>query len=312
MFDSNVANTPAVTSTGENGAAGVFATSNSGTGVAAISGSGTGLYAQSDNGTGANVRSNSGTSLHAQSGSGLAGFFQGDVRVTGTVGVGTEHPSAPLHVSGPIATGSSGSSPGALTFFPPDGAAWFHIDNNGAIGAPIGRLRFSYGGQPGEHEAMSLDQHGNLVVGGNVAASDLIVTGADCAEEFDITDASELEPGMLVVLDQEGKVRQSQHAYDKRVAGVISGAGDYKPGLVLDRRPFQGHRLPVAVVGKVYCKVDARYAPIEVGDLLTTSPTPGHAMKADDPLRAFGAVIGKALRGFQSGQGLVPILVALK
>jgi hypothetical protein len=68
----------------------------------------------------------------------------------------------------------------------------------------------------------------------------------------------------------------------------------------------------VAVVGKVYCKVDAQYAPIEVGDLLTTSPTPGHAMKADDPLRAFGAVIGKALRGLQSGQGLVPILVALQ
>jgi hypothetical protein len=322
MFDSNVTNTPAVTSTGENGAAGVFATSNSGTGVAAISGSGTGLYAQSDSGTGANVRSNSGISLHAQSGSGtgihaqsdsgIAGFFQGEVRVTGTVGVGTEHPSAPLHVSGTIATGISGSSPGTITFFPPDGAAWFHIDNNGAVGAPIGRLRFSYGGKPGEHEAMSLDQHGNLVVDGNVAASDLIVTGADCAEEFDITDASEIEPGMLVVLDQDGKVRQSQQAYDKRVAGVISGAGDYKPGLVLDRRPFQGYRLPVAVVGKVYCKVDARYAPIEVGDLLTTSPTPGHAMKADDPLRAFGAVIGKALRGFQSGQGLVPILVALQ
>ena len=54
--------------------------------------------------------------------------------------------------------------------------------------------------------------------------------------------------------------------------------------------------MPVALVGKVYCKVDASYSPIEVGDLLTTSLTPGHAMKANDHVKAFGAVIGKALR----------------
>src|SRR5208282_6491995 len=34
---------------------------------------------------------------------------------------------------------------------------------------------------------------------------------------------------------------------------------------------------------KVCCKVDADYASIEVGDLLTTSSTAGHAMKAEDP-----------------------------
>jgi hypothetical protein len=71
-------------------------------------------------------------------------------------------------------------------------------------------------------------------------------------------------------------------------------------------------RVPVALVGKVYCKVDASYAPIRVGDLLTTSPTPGYAMKADDQNRAFGAVIGKALASLGSGTGLVPILVALQ
>ena len=53
-------------------------------------------------------------------------------------------------------------------------------------------------------------------------------------------------------------------------------------------------------------------APIEVGDLLTTSATPGHAMKATDPLKAFGAVIGKALRPLDSGQGLIPVLIALQ
>ena len=115
-----------------------------------------------------------------------------------------------------------------------------------------------------------------------------------------------------MVLDQDGALHQSQQAYDKRVAGVISGAGDYKSGLILDRRQSQDNRVPVALVGKVYCKVDAQYAPIEAGDLLTTSPTLGHAMKADDPFKAFGSVIGRALRSLETGQGLIPILIALQ
>jgi hypothetical protein len=70
--------------------------------------------------------------------------------------------------------------------------------------------------------------------------------------------------------------------------------------------------MPVALIGKVTCKVDARYGSVEIGDLLTTSPTPGHAMKAVDYASAFGAVIGKALRPLSEGCDLVPILVALQ
>jgi hypothetical protein len=70
--------------------------------------------------------------------------------------------------------------------------------------------------------------------------------------------------------------------------------------------------MPLALIGRVCCKVDADYCPIEIGDLLTTSPTPGHAMKAADPLKAFGTVIGKALHPLESGHGLIPILVALQ
>jgi hypothetical protein len=102
------------------------------------------------------------------------------------------------------------------------------------------------------------------------------------------------------------------HPYDKRVAGVVAGAGDYRPGLVLDKRPQAANRVSVALLGKVFCKVDARYGAIEVGDLLTTSPTPGFGMRADDPRKAFGAVIGKALRPLTDGQGLIPILIALQ
>jgi hypothetical protein len=104
----------------------------------------------------------------------------------------------------------------------------------------------------------------------------------------------------------------SQFAYDKRVAGVISGAGSYKPGIVLDKQGDAANRMPVALVGKVYCKADAQFGAIEIGDLLTTSPTPGHAMKATDQARAIGAIVGKALEPLLSGVGLIRMLVVMQ
>jgi len=65
-------------------------------------------------------------------------------------------------------------------------------------------------------------------------------------------------------------------------------------------------------MGKAYCKVDATHAAIQIGDLLTTSPMKGHAMKAEDPYKAFGAVIGKALGSLNEGLGMIPVLVALQ
>lgn len=150
------------------------------------------------------------------------------------------------------------------------------------------------------------------VVGNILATGDIRLANADCAEEFDICDANQIEPGTVMVLGGDGRLQPSRSEYDKRVAGVISGAGDYKPGIVLDQQKSRGGRQPIALLGKVFCKVDAQYGAIEVGDLLTTAPTPGHAMKASDPLKAFGAVIGKALRPWTEGQGLVPILIALQ
>jgi hypothetical protein len=141
---------------------------------------------------------------------------------------------------------------------------------------------------------------------------DIRLLNADCAEDFDICETERIEPGSVMVLGEEGKLEQSHKAYDKRVAGVISGAGDYKPGIVLDKQQSSNTRKPIALLGKVYCKVDAEHGAIEIGDLLTTSPTPGHAMKADDPAKAFGAVIGKALRPLAAGQDMIPLLITLQ
>ena len=154
---------------------------------------------------------------------------------------------------------------------------------------------------------MVVDTNGDLRVNG-----DIILANADCAEQFDIADIPAAEPGTVMVLGEEGALEVSTEAYDKRVAGVISGAGDYRPGIVLDSRESGSARRPVALLGKVFCKVDAQFGEIEIGDLLTTSSTPGHAMKTSDQSRAFGSVIGKALRRLKSGQALIPILVTLQ
>jgi hypothetical protein len=142
---------------------------------------------------------------------------------------------------------------------------------------------------------------------------DILLTGADCAEEFDVVGFETADPGTVVVLDGAGTVRMSDSAYDSRVAGVIAGAGDYRPAVILDRHD-QGAlcRRPVALMGKVYCKVDASYGPIAIGDLLTTSSTPGHAMRVTDRIRATGSIVGKALMSLWEGQELVPILVSLQ
>jgi hypothetical protein len=115
-----------------------------------------------------------------------------------------------------------------------------------------------------------------------------------------------------MVIDESGGLTPSSRSYDKRVAGVISGAGEFRPGVILGRQERETDRMPVALVGKVFCKVDADVSSIEVGDLLSTSDTPGHAMKASDPSRAFGSIIGKALRPLTAGQGQISILVALQ
>jgi hypothetical protein len=60
------------------------------------------------------------------------------------------------------------------------------------------------------------------------------------------------------------------------------------------------------------CKVDASYGAIKPGDLLTTSPTKGHAQKVLDPAQAVGAILGKALGSRTRGQGKIPVLVLLQ
>jgi hypothetical protein len=152
---------------------------------------------------------------------------------------------------------------------------------------------------------------GNVYVTRNLTVKgDVLLEGADFAEDFDVIERT--EPGEVMVLTETGTLEPSAKAYDKKVVGVISGAGNYKPGIILDKQNNNGNRKPIAMMGKVYCKVDADASPIETGDMLTTSDIPGYAMRAVDPFKAFGAVIGKALASLKEGKGLIPILVVLQ
>ena len=102
-----------------------------------------------------------------------------------------------------------------------------------------------------------------------------------------------------MVLTENGSLQSSYQEYDKRVVGIVSGASGYKPGIILDRQEQEQknkNRLPISLMGKVYCKVDARYSSIEIGDLLTTSSTKCYAMKAEESLEGFWSSDWKGIR----------------
>jgi hypothetical protein len=141
-----------------------------------------------------------------------------------------------------------------------------------------------------------------------------ITGGSDLAEPFEFSDGEPVEEGSVVSIDPEnpGKLRLSNEPYDMRVAGIVSGAGGVRPGLSMNQAgAFPQGRL-VALTGRVYCRVDASYGSIRPGDLLTSSPTPGYAMKVTDHEKAQGAILGKAMTGLEQGTGLLLVLVTLQ
>ena len=294
-------------------------TGDDGTGVLGI-GQGNGVVGQSKGNNGfAGVRGES------DGGPGVSGESVGSVGVDAKTQTGPAALRAVSAGNGPgvfgtgLRLGVLGTSTGS------EGFAGVQGESNGGPGVSgesVGSVGVDAKTQTGPAALRAVHAQGGVagLFGGDVRVTrNLIVEGdiqlpnADCAEDFDIVGRVQVDPGTVMVLGAEGALVASFRAYDRRVAGVISGAGHFRPGLVLDKRLAPGgNRQPVALMGKVFCKVDAAFGAVEIGDLLTSSPTPGHAMKTDDPAQAFGAVIGKALRPLPAGQALIPILVALQ
>lgn len=156
---------------------------------------------------------------------------------------------------------------------------------------------------------------GDTTVTGTTTTNVLEITGgADLSEAFDVS-AKDVQPGMVVSIDPEnpGKLRIASEPYDMTVAGIVSGANGVNSGMVMGQKgSIADGAHPVALSGRVYCLADASGAAIVPGDLLTTSSTPGHAMKVLDSSQASGAIIGKAMTPLAHGEkGLVLVLVSL-
>ncbi|NTV62521.1 MAG: hypothetical protein HGA65_03150 [Oscillochloris sp.] len=268
----------------------------------------------------------------------------------GNMGIGLAEPRNQLHVLRGIASGLDFNSPGSITFYPPDGFAWFHIDNGPAGGRPIGRLRISHGGTPGRFELVSITQGGDVEILGRLIARNKIGFVAD---QFINNLGATLEAGDVVIISENQgalfyapgnnlpvpEVVLAQQAYDSRVCGIVVeafAAGQPAPPETLGANADEPAPIvtatssyslletgqPMIAPGQIglmvtqgaftACKVDAQIAPIRPGDLLTTSPTPGHAQKVLDRSQATGAILGKALGGLDQGQGTIPVMVLLQ
>lgn len=134
----------------------------------------------------------------------------------------------------------------------------------------------------------------------------------DVAETFPA--APGIREGSVVVIDAEkaGYLKLASEPYDRRVAGVVSGAQGYPPGMTLRGIEPQEGRRTVTLTGTVYCLATSSNGPIRAGDLLTTSSVPGHAMRATDREAAHGAVLGKAMEALQGDTGLILVLANLQ
>jgi hypothetical protein len=156
------------------------------------------------------------------------------------------------------------------------------------------------------------DANPQLFVNGTTVTKVLQITGADVAEKFP-TDGR-VEPGTVVEIDpnHSGKLRMARGAYNQRVAGVVSGANNFPAGAILGNMEGAEDLPAIALSGRVWVLCDASHSPIAPGNLLTTSDTPGHAMKVIDSPRAQGAILGKAMSSLDKGRGMVLVLVTLQ
>ena len=243
------------------------------------------------------------------------------IEQSGDFGIGTSTPSANLHLHSDAGTFRMSNSNTGQDW---DDGIQLSFWTGGSLNAVLWNREngfFSFG--TNNTERMRISASGDVGIGTNTPGKKLDVNGTTRTEILEITGGSDLaepfatsgdqpvEPGMVVVIDERnpGQLKKSDREYDKRVAGVISGAGGIKPGLTLNQQDTFDGGQHVALTGRVYCWVDASFGAVEPGDRLTTSPTPGHAMKAIDNNRAAGAVIGKAMTPLTQGRGLVLLLV---
>jgi hypothetical protein len=167
----------------------------------------------------------------------------------------------------------------------------------------------------GTTQRFMLTNGGDLHVGTAVFVAG---TKLDLAEVTPVRPGEHLEQGDVVVIDREEgtRVSRSTRPYDSAVYGIVSSYQQAAMVIGAHGGPEEMARaqdkLPVALAGRVKVKVSAENGAIRAGDLLTTSSTPGHLMRCEDPGRHHGAIAGKALEPFAGETGVITVLVTLQ
>jgi hypothetical protein len=225
-----------------------------------------------------------------------------------TTGVyGESHSTSGRGVIGE-ATCESGNTYGMIGYSAsPDGYAGFFRNTSSGVGLAV--QTDSGAGDIFEARSTFDEVVFRVARNGNVYADGTFIPGgADYAELLPAS--AGLQPGDVLVIGADGKLSRSTTPAQTSVVGVYSTqpgflAGASEDGVVSDEQ------VPLAVMGVVPVKVTAENGPIQPGDLLTSSSTPGYAMRAgmDSPP---GTVIGKALEAWESDSGVIQMLVMLR
>lgn len=230
----------------------------------------------------------------------------------GRVGIGIVVPNVQLHVAGGTNAQLNG---GGFIAIGDLGSSNIVLDNNEILARNNGDIAPLHFNKFGGEVHIGYFSGG---VGRLVTPIVQITGGSDLSENFDIGEIDDLapQPGMVVSIDPQnpGRLIPTTRAYDRTVAGVISGANGINSGMIMGQQDSEADGAhPVALTGRVYVMTDASRKAVEPGDLLTTSETAGHAMSVDDFTRMHGAVIGKAMTSLEYGEhGMVLVLVNLQ
>jgi len=183
-------------------------------------------------------------------------------------------------------------------------SGWFIDDVTLFLSAPTA--------PPASAAVFRVNSAGDVLADGPFYGASFNSGSADVAEWVPVSEP--VDPGDVLELDPNnpGHYRKCRTGYSDLVAGVVSTAPGFVLGTnpsTLDFGPWTSDSALLALLGIVPVKVTDEGGPIQSGDLLVSSSTPGYAMRwnpGSDPSCSF---IGKALESMNDKAGVISIIL---